>query len=92
MLGCFERVLFPAVSRGAARSGAAGAYAILRRRDSRRVLAAKLATLADLDLDFLVVVNPGCQRQLMTAVRRARLRTKVVHLAEFVASAQADHR
>ena len=72
--------------------GAAGTYAILRRRDSRRVLAAKLAALADLNLDFLVVVNPGCQRQLMTAVRRARLRTKVVHLAELVASAQADHR
>jgi glycolate oxidase iron-sulfur subunit len=72
--------------------GAAGTYAILRRRDSRRVLAAKLEVLADLDLDFLVVVNPGCQRQLTAAVRRARLRTRVVHLAELVASAQADHR
>jgi glycolate oxidase iron-sulfur subunit len=72
--------------------GAAGTYAILRRRDSRRVLATKLAALADLGLDFLVVVNPGCQRQLTAAVRRARLRTKVVHLAELVASVQADHR
>jgi glycolate oxidase iron-sulfur subunit len=72
--------------------GAAGTYAILRRRDSRRVLAGKLAALADLDLDFLVVVNPGCQRQLTTAIRRARLRTKVVHLAEIVASARAEHR
>jgi len=72
--------------------GAAGTYAILRPRDSRRVLAAKLAALTDLDLDFLVVMNPGCQRQLMKAVRRARLRTKVVHLAELVASARAGHR
>ncbi|MEV4518246.1 (Fe-S)-binding protein [Dactylosporangium sp. NPDC049525] len=72
--------------------GAAGTYAILRRRDSRRVLAAKLAALADLDLDFLVVVNPGCQRQLTAAVRRARLRTRVVHLAELVALAQAEYR
>ena len=71
--------------------GAAGTYAILRRRDSRRVLAAKLAALVSLDLDFLVVVNPGCQRRLRTAVRRARLRTRVVHLAELVAAAQADH-
>jgi glycolate oxidase iron-sulfur subunit len=70
--------------------GAAGTYAILRPRDSRRVLAAKLAALADLDLDFLVVVNPGCQRQLIAAVRRARLRTKVVHLAQLVALARAD--
>lgn len=69
--------------------GAAGTYAILRRRDSRRVLAAKIAALAQLDLDFLVVVNPGCQRQLIAAVRRARRRTRVVHLAELVAMAQA---
>jgi glycolate oxidase iron-sulfur subunit len=72
--------------------GAAGTYAILRRRDSRRVLAAKLAALAALGLDFLVVVNPGCQRQLTTAVRRARLPTKVVHLAELVAAVRAEHR
>ena len=72
--------------------GAAGTYAILRRRDSRRVLAARLAALADLGLDFPVVVNPACQYQLTTAVRRARLRTKVLHPAEFVASVQADHR
>jgi len=72
--------------------GAAGTYAILRRRDSRRVLAAKMAALAALDLDFLVVVNPGCQRQLTAAVRRAGLRTRVVHLAELVALAQAGHR
>lgn len=69
--------------------GAAGTYAVLRRGDSRRVLAAKLAALADLDLDFLAVVNPGCQRQLITAVRRARLRTRVMHLAELVAVARA---
>ena len=69
--------------------GAAGTYAILRRRDSRRILEAKLATLAELDLDFLAVVNPGCQRQLITALRRARLRTRVLHLAELVALAQA---
>jgi hypothetical protein len=55
-----------------------------------RVLAAKLATLADLHLDFLVVVNPGCQRQPMTAIRRARLRTTAVHLARLVALARAD--
>ena len=72
--------------------GAAGTYAILRPRDSRRVLAAKLAALAELDLDFLVVVNPGCQRQLTTAARRARLRTRVVHLAELVASVPAGDR
>jgi glycolate oxidase iron-sulfur subunit len=69
--------------------GAAGTYAILRPRDSRRVLAAKLAALAELDLDFLAVVNPGCQRQMTAAMRRARLRTRAMHLAELVALAQS---
>ena len=69
--------------------GAAGTYAILRRRDSRRVLAAKIASLAQLDLDFLVVVNAGSQRQLVAALRRARLRTRVLHRAELVAMALA---
>lgn len=60
-----------------------------RRRDSRRVLAGKMVELAELNLDSLVVVNPGCQRQLITAVRRARLGTRALHLAELVAMAQA---
>ena len=68
--------------------GAAGTYAILRRAESRKVLADKITALTALDLDFLVVVNPGCQRQMISAVRRARLRTRVVHLAELVATAQ----
>ena len=70
--------------------GAAGTYAILRRADSRRVLAAKISELARLDLDFLVVVNPGCQRQMIGAMRRARLRTRVVHLAELAALARPE--
>jgi glycolate oxidase iron-sulfur subunit len=70
--------------------GAAGTYAIVRRRDSRRILQVKLAAIAELDLDFLAVVNPGCQRQMIAGLRRARLRTRVLHLAELVALAQAE--
>jgi glycolate oxidase iron-sulfur subunit len=64
--------------------GAAGTYSILRRRDSQRVLAPKIAALKDLDLDFLAVLNPGCQRQLVNAVRSSRIRTNVLHLAQLV--------
>jgi glycolate oxidase iron-sulfur subunit len=67
--------------------GAAGTYSILRKHDSRRVLADKIAALARLDLDILAVVNPGCQRQLITAVRRARLPIRVMHLAQLVEQA-----
>ncbi|GAB3834344.1 (Fe-S)-binding protein [Dactylosporangium cerinum] len=69
--------------------GAAGTYAILRGRDSRRVLAPKIAALAALDLDVLAVVNPGCQRQLAGAVRRAGLPIRVLHLAQLVELSRA---
>jgi glycolate oxidase iron-sulfur subunit len=59
-------------------------------RIGRRIMAAKLAALAEPDLDFLAVVNPGCQRQLIAGLRRARLRTRVLHLAELAAMAQAE--
>jgi glycolate oxidase iron-sulfur subunit len=69
--------------------GAAGSYSLVRPKDSAKVVAPKVEALRELDLDFLVTVNPGCTRQLATAVRKAGLRTQVVHLAEVVARARA---
>jgi glycolate oxidase iron-sulfur subunit len=65
--------------------GAAGTYSLLRRRESARVVAPKVREIAAAGVDLVVTVNPGCQRQLRTAVRRAGLRVRVVHLAELVA-------
>ena len=64
--------------------GAAGTYAILRPEDSRAVLDRKLDQIADADLDLVVAVNPGCLRQLEQGLRRRRLRTRAVHLAELL--------
>jgi glycolate oxidase iron-sulfur subunit len=69
----------------AACCGAAGTYAILRPDDSARVLERHLDEIAAADLDALVVVNPGCYRQLEQGVKRRGLRTRVVHLAELAA-------
>jgi hypothetical protein len=69
----------------AACCGAAGSYAIVRPEDSARVLDRHLDEIADADLDVIAVVNPGCYRQLQRGVRRRRLRTRVVHLAELLA-------
>jgi glycolate dehydrogenase iron-sulfur subunit len=69
--------------------GAAGTYAVLRPDDSARVLDGHLDEIAAADLDALVVVNPGCYRQLHQGVRRRGLRTRVVHLAELAAEAEA---
>ena len=74
----------------AACCGAAGTYSILRPADSARVLDRHLDEIADADLDVLAVVNPGCYRQLEQGVRRRRLRTRVMHLAEVLASTMAS--
>ena len=65
--------------------GAAGTYAILRPNDSARVLERHLDEIADAELDIIAVVNPGCYRQLEQGIRRRRLHTRVVHLAELLA-------
>jgi glycolate oxidase iron-sulfur subunit len=71
----------------AACCGAAGTYAILRPDDSARVLDRHLDEIAAADLDAIVVVNPGCYRQLEQGVKRRGLKTRVVHLAELAAEA-----
>ncbi len=68
--------------------GSAGSYSLLRPRDSRRVLAPKLDAIEALDLDYLVTVNPGCQRQLVGGLRRRRSRTKVLSIAELLVLAR----
>jgi glycolate oxidase iron-sulfur subunit len=71
----------------AACCGAAGSYALVRADDSARVLDRHLDEIAGADLDIVAVVNPGCYRQLEQGVKRRGLRTRVVHLAELLASA-----
>jgi glycolate oxidase iron-sulfur subunit len=68
--------------------GAAGSYAILRPKDSARVLDRHLDEIADAELDAIAVVNPGCYRQLELGVKRRRLRTRVIHLAELLAGTE----
>ena len=72
----------------AACCGAAGTYAILRPDDSARVLERHLDEIAAADLDAIVVVNPGCYRQLAQGVKRRGLTTRVIHLAELAAAAR----
>ena len=69
--------------------GAAGTYALLRPEDSRRVLDATLDEIEAAGVDVLVVVNPGCQRQLVDGLRRRRSTVEVLHLAELLARALA---
>lgn len=68
--------------------GAAGTYALLQKKNSRKVISQKVRDIADLKLDYLASVNPGCTRQLKTELRRAGVKTKVIHLAELIALSQ----
>jgi glycolate oxidase iron-sulfur subunit len=62
--------------------GSAGSYSLVRRRDSRAILAPKLQEIADADVDYVVTVNAGCLRQLQVGLRGAKV--KAVHLVELV--------
>jgi glycolate oxidase iron-sulfur subunit len=35
----------------------------------------------------LAVINPGCYRQIQQGIKKRKLRTKVLHLAELLADA-----
>ena len=67
--------------------GAAGTYSLLRPKDSRAVLDPKLDDIEAAAVDYLVVVNPGCQRQMIDGLRRRNSTVKVLHLAELLARA-----
>jgi len=70
--------------------GAAGSYALLQKQNSRKVVSQKVADIKALNLDYIATVNPGCTRQLVTELRRARVKTKVIHLAQLVALSQNE--
>jgi glycolate oxidase iron-sulfur subunit len=65
--------------------GAAGTYALLRRRESRRIIDRKIDELHSLGVEYVVAVNPGCLRQLRQALRRRRSPITAVHLVELLA-------
>ncbi|MFV2112432.1 (Fe-S)-binding protein [Micromonospora sp. LOL_025] len=64
--------------------GAAGTYSLLRPKESRRILDAKLDEIEASGVDLVVAVNPGCLRQLRTGLRRRRSAVRAVHLAELL--------
>lgn len=61
--------------------GAAGSYSLVRPKDSKEVVSKKVSVIKELELDYLVTVNPGCQRQMQSAVKRG---PKVIHIVELM--------
>ncbi len=67
--------------------GGAGTYSMLQPQMSHRILDPKMEQARDAELDYLVTVNPVCQRQVSDGVRRAKLSVRVLHLVELLAMA-----
>lgn len=70
--------------------GAAGSYSLLRPKDARRFFDCKRKEISESDLDIIVVVNPGCYRQLKTELAAGASRIEVAHLAELIAESTSQ--
>ena len=64
--------------------GAAGTYALVRPRDSRRVLDPKIDEIEAAGIDYVVAVNPGCLRQLRQGLHRRKSKVRAVHIADLL--------
>jgi glycolate oxidase iron-sulfur subunit len=64
--------------------GSAGIYNIVQREMSARLLASKMADVAEAAPDLIVTANPGCMIQLETGVRRHGLAAEVLHVVDLL--------
>lgn len=62
--------------------GSAGIYNIVRNETATAILDDKVADIANTGADVVVTSNTGCHMQILAGIRRARLNTKVLHIAE----------
>lgn len=69
--------------------GAAGIYSLVQPRMSGDLRALKAASFAASRPDIVVTANPGCQMQYNAAIREAGVKSRVLHLAEFLDEAEA---
>ncbi len=62
--------------------GSAGIYNISRPSSALQILDRKMEFIAEVDPDFVIAGNPGCQLQLALGVRRRGLRARVLHTVD----------
>lgn len=68
--------------------GAAGIYSLVEPGMSAELRKMKADQFAEAKPDIVVTANPGCQLQYTSAVAEAKLKTRVMHLAEYLDEAQ----
>jgi glycolate oxidase iron-sulfur subunit len=70
--------------------GAADTCALVRPRDSRRVLDPKLDQIEAAGMGYVVAVNPGCLRQFRPGLRRRKSKARAVYTADLLRLAARD--
>lgn len=69
--------------------GSAGSYNLTEPAMAHALAARKAANIIATGADYVILSNPGCEFQIATELRRQGARTRVVHLADFLALAAA---
>lgn len=69
--------------------GSAGSYNLTEPRMARELARRKAENIIATDADYVVLSNPGCGFQIAAELRRRGAKTRVVHLADFLALASS---
>lgn len=67
--------------------GSAGSYNLTEPAMSRELVKRKADNIRATGADYVVLANPGCEFQIAAELRRAGAKTRVIHLADFLALA-----
>jgi glycolate oxidase iron-sulfur subunit len=67
--------------------GSAGSYNLTEPRMARELACRKADNILKTGADYVVLANPGCEFQIAAELRRRGAKTRVVHLADFLAMA-----
>jgi glycolate oxidase iron-sulfur subunit len=67
--------------------GSAGSYNLTEPAMAHALAARKVANIIATNADYVILSNPGCEFQIAAELRRQGARTRVIHLADFLALA-----
>ncbi len=67
--------------------GSAGSYNLTEPAMARALAQRKAENIAATGADYVILANPGCEFQIAAELRRRRSKTRVMHLADFLAMA-----
>ena len=67
--------------------GSAGSYNLTEPKMARELARRKADNILTTGADYVVLANPGCEFQIAAELRRRDAKTRVVHLADFLAMA-----